>query len=105
MFRVIHKFKVPISSAWNGVLLPRNANLIHVGNTYPAWSTPPHASDHLHFWAEIPAELGEEEYIFQEFRVYGTGEPITEPTAAWAGTFIEDGFVWHLYMKDGQPNE
>lgn len=95
--RVVLKFKVPIDGKWHSLLLPPGATLVHVGNVYPIWSPPPHASDYLHFWAESPDPR--DEPVSRSFRAYATGEPITDEAATWAGTFIEDGFVWHLYMK------
>lgn len=98
--RVIHKFNIPIDDQWHGVTLPQGANLIHVGNTTVDKNLDYVSNEsRLHFWVEIsntPAYMAH-----HEFRVYGTGQPIIEPRARWAGTFIEGGFVWHLYMMPG----
>jgi hypothetical protein len=95
--RVVHKFRVPIDGEWHRVDLPQGATLVHVGNamidTNRAYLTHERA---LHFWAEVPAEP--KYRVHREFRVYGTGQPILERRAVWAGTFIEGGFVWHMYM-------
>lgn len=89
--RVVHKFRVMIDDKWHRIALPLGATLIHVGEA--------EANSHgksLHFWAEVsdaPAYP-----VPHMFRVYASGEQIDEPRAVWAGTFVEHGRAWHMYM-------
>ena len=96
--KAVHKFRVPIDMKWHEVSVPYGATLLHVGKTMLDKNQEYLGGVELglYFWAEVL--IGAEE-VPQQFRAFATGELIPLGSATYVGTCIDDGMVWHLYLK------
>ena len=84
MTKTIWKFPLPYGGEAIHIPMPLNAEIIHIDlqGLVPC------------LWAEIPDTGAEEET--RMFAIFGTGFEIPS-SATHLGTFIQGGFVWHVY--------
>lgn len=88
MIRAIYRYVVDVDDQWHAHDL--TGPVVHVATRHP---------DVVEFWAVHTEGAA---VVERRFRVYGTGQPITEPSRH-VGTVLAAGgaLVWHL--MEGKP--
>ena len=87
----IWKFNISVDDEILHLMLPRDAQVVNVGNGYiGSESIKPFGL----MWIEGSFKHFEEREFL--FRVFGTGHPIPDKWE-YVGTFFADEFVWHIY--------
>lgn len=77
-------YKYPIQFGWNGISLPLEAEIVHIGEQY----------GQLQMWVEQDPNRPMTQ---RQFNVYGTGHPIYNSNEHHLATVITGDFVWHIY--------
>lgn len=89
MSRVVYRYSLPVDGEWHTFDLPsvtRGGRLLHVASR---------ATEMIDFWVlNIPAQ----ELVPREFRVFGTGEPMSLLCTHW-GSAVDGQYVWHLFER------
>lgn len=83
----IFRYEVPVDDEWHALVL--SGPVLHV-----AVRSRPNV---VEMWARSTGPLG----VTRQFRVFGTGQPLTED-AGYVGTALvpSAGLVWHLMERD-----
>lgn len=89
--RTIWKFPIPVTDGIFEVLMPKDAQLLHVGMT--------ELMDEVWLWALVDTDTKKERH---RFIIYGTGHAITSldgEDLSYVGTAYDSGkpLVWHLF--------
>jgi hypothetical protein len=98
--RAVYRYEVPVDDQWHAVELYEESlhgnPILHVASRDPAV---------VEFWAEYRTWDDQPDTNTRWFRVYGTGQPISEGPVEHRGSVIAaDGqLVWHLYESLGKP--
>jgi hypothetical protein len=82
--KVVHKFSLEVNDELQTLRLPALARVVHCGIQ----------DDVIRLWIEYP--YPSEASISRHFRVFGTGQGITDDMT-WVGTVQAPPFVWHVY--------
>ena len=86
--KAIWKFPIPVTDDIFELLMPKNAELLHVGMT--------ESMAEIWLWALVDPDADKEP---RQFKIYGTGHPIRPNHGTYVGTAYESGkpLVWHLF--------
>lgn len=83
--RAIFKYPIQITD-YQVIQIPEWSKILHVGldpNGVPC------------VWARV---ITTNKLINQEIWIFGTGNPVDDEWKDHQGTFIQNNFVWHVYM-------
>lgn len=89
--RTIWKFPIPVQDGIFELLMPKDAQLLHVGMT--------ETMDEVWLWALVNTDASK---VRRRFIIYGTGHAITalgDEELSYVGTAYDSGkpLVWHLF--------
>ena len=85
-------YKYPIEAFYLELMLPEEANIVYVG--LDSHSVPC-------IWVELNPNDAQTK---QKIMVFGTGYSIDDPNLEHIGSFVQDVFVWHVYIHRNPYN-